>query len=393
MKLVIFSAQKNIYKEGSYERKRLEKMAKRVDELHVVLACISYKLKSQKIGDNLYIHPTNSSNYLMLIFDGIHTGDAVIQRLTGDQVLLLGEDTYYVGLITVVCAKRSKKRSVLYVGDNIFSKEYIAESKDHYLRSLLSRFTLKRATSIRVFHESIKYSMSVELGRNIESKIFVLPNYIDLEYIRQTPAKNDLRDVYTNFHFIILVAAPLEKVSNIRMSILALDAITFEQPRTGMIIMGSGPEKKRLQSTVHRLGLDNNVIFEDVKSDIISPLKRADMFLSTQKYTNDNTYLKEAAAAASAIVTTRTGIANDVLKNNESALVCDFGDLACVVHCIQKMMKNPIAREDMGANAQQEVMSVYSMDEDMFTQHFISSLQDVINDKYIRYETFNYRER
>ena len=392
MKLVIFSTQKDIYKEGSYERERLVKLAKNIEEVHVVLVNVTQKLSSQKVGDNLYIYPTNSSNYFTLYFDAVHVGEAVIRTLKGEQTLILGEDAYYAGLVAIKCAKKTKQRTVLYVGDDIFSKKYISESRDHYLKVLLSKFTLKRATSIRTSCEAIKYSISVKMGVKIESKTFVLPNFIDLDYIRRTPAANDMRDVHTNFHFIILVIASLEKVSNIEMSLHALDAITFEKPRTGMVIVGAGSQKKHLQNLVYQLGLGQNVIFNDVSSDIVSFLKRTDMFLATARYTNDASHLEEASAAGTAIVTTRTGIAYDILKNKDSAFICDPKDLSCVVQGIQKMMQNPILREDFGVKAQKVVMNNFITKEDEFVLTFINSLQDVINDKYIRYETFGYRE-
>ena len=392
MKIVIFSAQKNIYKKESYERKRLESLARRVEEVHVVLMTATKDLENKKIGENLFVYPTNSSNYFMSLFDGIHIGESVIKQLEGSEVVVLGEDAYYTGLVAVRCAANMKKKSIIYVGDDIFSEKYIAESKDHYVRTLAARYVLKRTNAIRVSSKHLKKSLGVILGKYVRQKIYVLPNYLDIEYIRLAPPSMTLRDRFTNFHFIIVLLAPLEKVSNIEAAIYALDVITFDKPRTGLIVVGTGPEKENLKKLAYRLGLDENVVFEDMKKEVVSYLKRADLFLSTQSYTNDNSYLKEAAAAGSAIVTTNTGIATDILKNNESALICDSNDFSCVPDSITKMMKNPILREDLGAQAQEDVMKRYSTTEEEYMNKFIKALEGVVTDNYIKYESFSDRE-
>jgi len=120
----------------------------------------------------------------------------------------------------------------------------------------------------------------------------------------------------------------LEKEKNIPLAISAMKDMTKKYPKIGLVIVGSGSEKKNLK-------LNNNVVLDGWrdKETIYSYYKSADLLLVTSDYEGYGLTIIEALASglpvlstdvgiareAGACITNRNNIANDIVKYIESS--------------------------------------------------------------------------
>ena len=161
---------------------------------------------------------------------------------------------------------------------------------------------------------------------NLKVSITVLPIFVDLEQFKLAIVKTNLKQKYSQFDFLILVASRLSPEKNIGLAINALADIVKKYPKTGLIVVGEGKEKSNLVALVKKLNLRSNVIFESWSDDLPSYYKTADLFLLTSNYEGYGRTLIEAVTAgcppasqaralrAGKIISSDVGIADEILE-------------------------------------------------------------------------------
>ena len=109
------------------------------------------------------------------------------------------------------------------------------------LRVRTAKFLLPKASGVRVVSQRIADSIT---SQNIALKHppMVLPIYVDTHTEKATE-DNDLRKIFPQFKFIILMASRLTSEKRIRDGILALAEVLKSYPFAGLAVAGTGPEK------------------------------------------------------------------------------------------------------------------------------------------------------
>lgn len=225
--------------------------------------------------------------------------------------LVTAQDPFENGLAAWFLAKRLGARLELQIHTDLFSPYFTRFSLLNKIRIILAKFLLPRASQIRVVSDRIKRGL-IEKLKIENSKITTRPIFVDTEKIKNAPIKTDLHQKYPQFDKIILMASRLTKEKNIELAIAAMPEILKHQPRTGLIIVGSGPEEQKLRLLASSLELSENIIFEGWCDDLFSYYKTADLFLNTSWYEGYGMTLVEAKAAGCLVVSTDVGVAKEV---------------------------------------------------------------------------------
>jgi L-malate glycosyltransferase len=108
----------------------------------------------------------------------------------------------------------------------------------------------------------------------VRKKIEVIPNGIDYQHIQKVPASSLASDV--------IFAGSLIRERNVDVFIRALAMIRKEIPTITGVIVGGGPEIRRLKEMVHDLGLDTAVTFTEFlenQDDVIAAMKASKVFV------------------------------------------------------------------------------------------------------------------
>lgn len=337
----------NFFRENSPEQQRMLRYGALVEELHIIVFS-EQGYPGQKIGKNVWVYPTNSKSKWWYVPNAIRIGRRI---RTVD--LVTAQDPFEAGFVGWRISRRKRIPVQIQIHTDFLNSYFGAERFLNKIRTWMARFILRRASCVRVVSERIKNTIIEQYGVPATS-VFVLPIYTDMKWIERQPIMFSLHEKYRQFDFIVLMMSRFEREKNIPLAIRAFSHVVHKYPRAGMIIAGSGNERKRLGELVTKLGLHKNIIFEGWVHDIPTYYKTADLFLVTSNYEGYGLTLVEAAVAGCPIVTTDVGLVGEVLTK-DSALVCGVGDLECIRKSIILALENKKIRDRLAISAKDAV--------------------------------------
>lgn len=356
MNIMVVNLDKEIFREGSSSLQRLKEYSQLVDKIFVIVWTNKKELPII-FQDKLFIYPTNSFLKIFYFLDTIKLAVKIINNHKID--LIFTQDPFETGLAGWFISKMKKIPLQLQIHTDFLSPYFWRESFVNRFRVLLAKFLIPHAKSLRVVSERIKHSIISNIKYPI-SKIFVLPIFVDVEKIKNTPVKIDLHKKYSQFDFIVLVASRLTKEKNIALAIKAIPDILKKYSQTGLVIVGKGPEEENLKSLVAKLNLQKNIKFEPWTDEIVSYYKTADLFVLTSNYEGYGMSVVEAVSAGCPIVTTDVGCIGEFIKDQLHGLVVVPGDLKSFELSVLKMMDSVHLRREYRDRAQLVVNRVGS---------------------------------
>lgn len=353
--------------EESPARERMREYAGLAKEMHIIVFNLAKKgrLKEQVFG-NIHLYPTNSAGRLLYIFDAFLAGKKI---LSGKSWIISCQDPFESGLAGYLLKKFSSGNFLqLQAHTDLLSPFFWQESFLNKLRVILAKFLLKRADGIRVVSQRIKKSLEA-IG--IKKEIFVLPIFVDAAEIENAPVRVDIRKRYPKLDFIILSIARLAKEKNLGLLLEALAELSSKYPEMGVLLVGEGPEEKFLRKKAEKLGVPGKVFFEPWQQDLVSYYKTADVFALVSNYEGYGRTAIEAAAAGCPVVMTEVGCANEILKNNESALVIPVGDKEALKGTLTRLREEFGLKDGLRAAAKKTI--AFMPDKKTYLNNYLDS--------------------
>lgn len=127
------------------------------------------------------------------------------------------------------------------------------------------------------------------------------------------------------------------------------------------LVIGDGPERARLEKLVEHLDLGDTVVFLGERYDIPLLLTQIDIVVSTSDTEGLPVNLLEALAAGVAVVATNVGGTKEIIKNNETGLLVESGNIKAIADGIVKMIDNRSLAHKLGENGKKMVQQSYAM--------------------------------
>ncbi|MDD4902805.1 MAG: glycosyltransferase [Patescibacteria group bacterium] len=347
MKLLVINLDKGIFSAGSASLERLKEYSRLVDKIFVIVWTLK---KEEPIiwQDKLFVYPTNSCCRLFYYFDSFRLARKILKKDKID--LIFTQDPFETGLAGRLIAARNNLKLQIQIHTDFLSPYFRRESFLNILRVRLAKFLLPKADSIRVVSQRIRNSLKAA-SYKLKAEPVVLPIFVDAERIKNTPIKTNLKQKYPQFDRVILAAGRLSREKNIGLAIEVMREIVKKYPKTGLIIVGSGPEEADLKFKIKNLKLRDNIVMEAWTDDLASYLKTADLFLVTSNYEGWSMAAVEALAAGCPVVMTDVGCAGELIVNGESGLVVPVGSGERLVEAILKIFENENLRKKIKNNA------------------------------------------
>ncbi len=296
----------DILKTGSASNIRMAEYGKLFDSLDIIILSKKTDINKIQISDNVFAYSTNSKNKILALFDAYK-----IAKTLKKPDFVSSQDPFETGLLSLKIAQYFKTKLQLQIHTDFLSPYFKKESQKNKIRVQIAKRLLKKADGIRVVSESIKNSLLNSKFITHNSQILVLPIFVDVQKIKDAQIKISLREKYSQFDFIILMASRLTKEKNITLAIRALKNIIAKYPKTGLVLAGDGPKREDLEREVRELNLDENIKIEGWSMDLASYYKTADLFLLTSDYEGYGRTIIESLAAGTPVVSTDVGCAKE----------------------------------------------------------------------------------
>jgi len=346
--ILMISRDNLIFKDGSDVRVRMAEYGALVKRLDIIVFTRKNSVPSVKRGqsikilENVYAYPTDSKNGLFFIPDSLK-----IAKLIEKPDIVTAQDPFEAGLSGWLIKRSLGAKLQIQIHTDFLSPFFRKESLVNRIRVIIAGFVILRANCVRAVSLRIKESVKKKFGiYNIE----ILPIFVDVKKIRETSATEDLRRKYPQFDFIILMAGRFSIEKNIPLAINVMKDILKKYPKTGLVIVGNGPEEKNLKFKSEKM--KDNIIFESWSDNLISYYKTADVFLLTSNYEGFGRTIVEATASSCPVIMTDVGIAGEIIKDGYSGFVIPVGDKETLKEALLKIIRDKFLFNDFVSSAE-----------------------------------------
>ncbi|HEX6788610.1 MAG TPA: glycosyltransferase family 4 protein [Gaiellaceae bacterium] len=185
-------------------------------------------------------------------------------------------------------------------------------------------------------------------------KIEVIRNSIPVERYGQARDAELYRALSGNSaDFVFLTAARLDAQKG--LDVLLRAAASVEGAR--FVIAGSGNERERLEQVA-----GENVSFLGHRDDIGALLAASDAFVLPSLFEGTPLSLLEAMAAGKAIVATAIAGVEELVHDDESALLVPPGDSDALAAALRRIVAEPELRARLGASARRRVETEFAIE-------------------------------
>lgn len=112
-----------------------------------------------------------------------------------------------------------------------------------------------------------------------------------------------------------------------------------------LIILGEGPERKKLENYIKENGLENNTQLLGFKENPYSYLKKADIFVSSSRYEGFSLVVAEAMCLEKPIIATKCTGPSELLENGKYGLTAEVENIEDLAEKIKKLILNKELRK------------------------------------------------
>ncbi len=182
----------------------------------------------------------------------------------------------------------------------------------------------------------------------------VNPFGVDLTLFRPSrrKARNGVRIVSTKV---------LNPVYGHRFLVRAFHRVVKSVTGASLHLIGHGSEEKSIKEAIEKLGLSQHVRFLPWLSPprVRDELREADLFVLCSLRESMPISLLEAMAMGVPVVATRVGGVPEVVRDGETGLLVEPGDVEALGKAMLKMVRDGRLRESMGRRAREVVVGGY----------------------------------
>lgn len=358
-RVLMVSSDRGMFDEVKSIRERMVLYGSLVGELHIIVLTQKWqKLKDAQIGPNVWIYGTNSSSRWGYMRDALALAAWLREEKKFVPSLITCQDPFETGWVGYKLKKKYGGCLQIQIHTDFLSKEFRKKSLLNQVRVIMAKRTLSAASCIRVVSKRIEDSL-IATKWNITRNIVLLPILVDKERFVEAGLFGaeaiTLRQKYRQFGFIILVAARFTKEKNIPLALRVLKRISEQFSGVGLVIVGSGPLKKKLEQLTSRLGLKDQVIFEPWTDNIIPYFKAANAFLLTSDYEGYSMVIIEAALAACPVVATAVGVVDMYIHDAVNGFVCPVNDVRCLAYKMSRLITEKNLGHVLAGRAHEEI--------------------------------------
>jgi glycosyltransferase involved in cell wall biosynthesis len=197
------------------------------------------------------------------------------------------------------------------------------------------------------------------------SKLVAVPNGLDFtDLLRATPGdRAELFGEAFENRRIVIVVSRLANKKNLERFLLAFNEVHREFQNSGLVIVGDGPNRARLEEIVAETGLSGSVIFLGYRKDIPTLLKTADLYAIPSLREGLPRSLVEAMAAGMPVLASRINGHEEVVTDLEHGRLVDptnVGDIAAGLRELMNLDDDTL--HSLGAAAKARVLKNYNRD-------------------------------
>ncbi len=272
--------------------------------------------------------------------------------------------------------KRNLKKPLIHLIHGPLQDEYEQALKNEHQTArnrLANRFMRYQAGLEEEMAQKAALIVAVSrysMGRILESydvdksKIRVVPNGVDPEKFKPTNREAARRRFGLGSEPVVLFVGSLIPRKGLPFLVKAAEKIIKQQPQTKFLIVGEGPLKSQLQTSIATANLLGNFKFMgNLKGEELSIVYNcADVFALPSIQEGQGIVLLEAEASAVPVVAFDVGGVGEAVRNGETGYLVKLGNTNMLADAIVRLLSDRALNGKMGADGRRFVTENYTWD-------------------------------
>ena len=185
-----------------------------------------------------------------------------------------------------------------------------------------------------------------------ENRLYYIGSYgIDIHEFHPDLSGSKVREEFgiSADALVIGQAGRIDSKKRFDFMVNAARSVLDKYPETIFLVVGDGPERKKIGDMVKDCGIEKNVIFTGFRLDIPQIVASFDIALFTMADMTGGTSNWEAMASGKPIVCT----SNAIIEDGKTGFNVPSDDIQAFADAIITLIRNPDLRHRMGDNARQ----------------------------------------
>ncbi len=317
----------------------------------LIIAKTPKEVAVKKLSKKVYVYPLFARGYFSFVLKAYKASKEICKREEVD--VITTQDPFFSGFVGYLIKKKFGIPLVVQLhGDFLDNKYWLNERKSHKLLNPLGKYLIKRADGIRVVSKRIEEYAK----KNSIKHIFNIPIYTDLKRFLRYSHKKDKRKK-------ILFVGRLVPEKDIQTLIKAVSIVVKKHPKSLLVIVGDGIERRNLENLVTKLGIGDNVEFVGAVKNIhiVEYYRTCDVFVLPSYFEGWGRVVLEAMSCGRPVIMTDVGCAREVIIDLVSGFIVPIQDKDALAKKIICLLDNPKFAEKIGEEGR-KVVGKYSIE-------------------------------
>ena len=268
----------------------------------------------------------------------MQTAGAVRQYMLDNDIAIVHAHGYKADFYALFATLHTGRKRVATIHPWLMESNCMSSAKFYMAldKALLRSFHRIVAISDEMRDEVVRDGMK-------PGRVATIENGIDLQRFAATP---NVASARRDFGIpagarVIGAVGRLSKEKGHAVLLAAAKSLVGKFPDLCFMLVGDGPEREKLTQEVAALGLQKNVIFTGVCSDIPKALAAMDIFVLPSLTEGLPMALLEAMAAKKVIVATAVGSIPRVIRNQENGVTVPPNDTPAIAQALADLLRDP----------------------------------------------------
>ncbi|MDQ2921294.1 MAG: glycosyltransferase family 4 protein [Acidobacteriota bacterium] len=342
--------------------------------------------KESREGVNVirtFIYPTQSAklffrlmNYFSFVISSSVLGAVLLER---PDYLLVESPPLFLGIAGLGLSWLKRTRLIFNVSD-LWPESAVELGlihKDTFVYRISAKLEALCYRQALLVTGQSKSSLANIKERFPDCPTFHLSNGVDTTRFKPEHRTDTARSILSSNGSCVALYAGLHGLAQGLDQVLAAARIMAEESEVKFVLIGDGPEKKRLVKEAREKSI-TNVAFLEVSAakDIPSLLASADVALVTLK-----TYISgavpsklyEAMASGLPVVLVAEGEAAEIVRQHDAGITVTPGDVHGLIKAMKALINDPPLRRRLGENGRRVAEKYF--DRTMISNRFIDHLE------------------
>lgn len=239
---------------------------------------------------------------------------------------------------------------------------YFSETKSKVYQKI-ERDLAAKSSAIVAISELQKHELVKTYHICEAQKMHVIPLGFDLSKFEgdQSADRSRFRSTYglNDDHLAIGIIGRLVPIKNHRMFIDAVTSLMGDHPNIHAFIIGDGELRNELEQQVEASGNQDRFHFTSWIKDIEKALAGLDVIAMSSLNEGTPVSIIEAKAAGKPIITTDVGGVSDIVKNQESAILCQSNDIQGFTSGLRQLVTSKELRQKIAGAGRDQTLQKY----------------------------------